>query len=353
MSQVTRCPSCGTRFKVVADQLRISQGWVRCGVCQHVFDAAQDLQNWSSEGTAAPAATAAAAPGGAPAGQDLPKGEPMAAAARQAAGDAPELELELLADAEPEPALTGPAWPQPEAQALPPAEEAAALPQLPARGGLAQPAEVPAALLVQRAQAVAEQAEPDDRREAPVLRRDGPAAAATEPEEPDFMRQARHQAFWHSPAMRGALLLGCVLAGAALALQVMWQQRDALAARQPALAPALRTLCLAAGCRLQPRREIADVVISSSGFQQLPGRSQYQWSLSLENRSAVPVAMPAVELTLTDAQDRPLLRRVILLEPLGAPAQLQGREEWSVNVPVQVQDLPAAVAGYRALVFYP
>ena len=59
------------------------------------------------------------------------------------------------------------------------------------------------------------------------------------------------------------------------------------------------------------------------------------------------------ELTLTDAQDRPLLRRVIDLKPLGAPQQLQARQEWSVNVPVQVQDLGAAVAGYRALVFYP
>ena len=49
MSQVTRCPSCGTRFKVVADQLRISQGWVRCGRCQSVFDASEDLQTVADE----------------------------------------------------------------------------------------------------------------------------------------------------------------------------------------------------------------------------------------------------------------------------------------------------------------
>ena len=49
MSQVTRCPSCGTRFKVVADQLRISQGWVRCGMCQSVFDASQELQSVPDE----------------------------------------------------------------------------------------------------------------------------------------------------------------------------------------------------------------------------------------------------------------------------------------------------------------
>ena len=43
MSQITRCPACGTMFKVVPDQLRISEGWVRCGHCAEVFDAAAHL----------------------------------------------------------------------------------------------------------------------------------------------------------------------------------------------------------------------------------------------------------------------------------------------------------------------
>ncbi|MGH8805141.1 MAG: zinc-ribbon domain-containing protein, partial [Polaromonas sp.] len=29
MSLITRCPACGTMFKVVTDQLKVSQGWVR------------------------------------------------------------------------------------------------------------------------------------------------------------------------------------------------------------------------------------------------------------------------------------------------------------------------------------
>ncbi|MDO4723922.1 MAG: DUF3426 domain-containing protein [Comamonadaceae bacterium] len=43
MPSVTRCPSCETRFKVSADQLHASQGWVRCGRCHHIFDATQHL----------------------------------------------------------------------------------------------------------------------------------------------------------------------------------------------------------------------------------------------------------------------------------------------------------------------
>ena len=44
MSLITRCPACGTMFKVVPDQLRISEGWVRCGHCAEIFDAAAHLQ---------------------------------------------------------------------------------------------------------------------------------------------------------------------------------------------------------------------------------------------------------------------------------------------------------------------
>src|SRR5690606_31421322 len=49
MSLITRCPSCATLFKVVADQLRISDGWVRCGHCKQVFDASQSLQTLAAE----------------------------------------------------------------------------------------------------------------------------------------------------------------------------------------------------------------------------------------------------------------------------------------------------------------
>ena len=39
MGNITQCPQCGTRFRVVPDQLKLSQGWVRCGHCSEVFEA--------------------------------------------------------------------------------------------------------------------------------------------------------------------------------------------------------------------------------------------------------------------------------------------------------------------------
>ena len=51
MSQITRCPACATMFKVAAEQVEVAQGWVRCGCCGEVFDAAQ---HWLSAPAAAP-----------------------------------------------------------------------------------------------------------------------------------------------------------------------------------------------------------------------------------------------------------------------------------------------------------
>lgn len=67
MAMTTRCPHCGTAFKVVADQLRVRNGLVRCGVCTRVFDGHACLVDGPESRPAAPAAsTPAAAPTSSP-----------------------------------------------------------------------------------------------------------------------------------------------------------------------------------------------------------------------------------------------------------------------------------------------
>lgn len=39
MSPIARCPACAMMFRVVAEQLEMAHGWVRCGQCGEVFDA--------------------------------------------------------------------------------------------------------------------------------------------------------------------------------------------------------------------------------------------------------------------------------------------------------------------------
>jgi predicted Zn finger-like uncharacterized protein len=43
MRMITRCPACGTSFRVQADQLAAREGQVRCGQCSTIFDAQATL----------------------------------------------------------------------------------------------------------------------------------------------------------------------------------------------------------------------------------------------------------------------------------------------------------------------
>jgi len=58
MTLATRCTSCTTVFRVVQDQLKVSEGWVRCGRCGEVFNALDGLFDLEAQA----AATAELAP---------------------------------------------------------------------------------------------------------------------------------------------------------------------------------------------------------------------------------------------------------------------------------------------------
>lgn len=49
MSWITRCPACGVTYQVVSDQLKIAQGWLRCGQCRHAFDSTGMALPWPVE----------------------------------------------------------------------------------------------------------------------------------------------------------------------------------------------------------------------------------------------------------------------------------------------------------------
>ncbi|KKW69143.1 hypothetical protein AAV94_01790 [Lampropedia cohaerens] len=57
MNAITRCPTCATKFKVTPEQLRVSEGWVRCGRCNSIFDAQSHLEAGATQAPS-PARTA-------------------------------------------------------------------------------------------------------------------------------------------------------------------------------------------------------------------------------------------------------------------------------------------------------
>ena len=45
MASRTRCPACGSVFRLKGPQLQASGGWARCGVCREAFDASRHLED--------------------------------------------------------------------------------------------------------------------------------------------------------------------------------------------------------------------------------------------------------------------------------------------------------------------
>ena len=170
---------------------------------------------------------------------------------------------------------------------------------------------------------------------------------------PSFVRQAQRRARWNRPWLRFVAWTLLVLLPVLLVLQFLLYQRNPLAAQVPALRPLLVSLCQVAGCSIAAPHNIAMVVVSGSAFNQEAQPGQYRLGLSVRNQSSSIVATPALELTLTDASDQPLVRRIFRPAELGMPAELGPRAEWSGSLPLAVQPLPQPIAGYRMELFYP
>jgi predicted Zn finger-like uncharacterized protein len=418
MSYTTRCPACGTMFKVVPDQLKISDGWVRCGHCADVFDATLYLEAWVP-------------PTPAPVPPPLPEPEPtrvpvpepvaesrMRDAAPEAAWAPVAAEFSSPDELVPEPSWTAeeraveaPSTrlapsPEPEvaahtgelsdwlvspesasdgrelepiAKAVPgfapvPALLASDPPALPAAAAdkPAQPEPEPEPDFqaeLERFAAVSSGAVRLISADASSLEPGVSEPAFTEPDadgalhdgdgdlhddEPGFVRQAKQRAFWRSPGVRAALGVLTLFLSVLLAAQWALHERDQLAASHPDLAPLLARLCEPLGCEVGPVRRIDAVEIDSSTLVRRLGNF-YSFDLVLKNTAAMPVAVPALELSLTDTRDSVIARRVFLPEELpDTPRLLPAQSTLSVSLRLSIADGGAVpMAGYRALVFYP
>lgn len=368
MSMITGCPACGTMFKVVADQLKISEGWVRCGCCGEVFDATQSLRPDAGPVPAtpgpAPAPPAATAAGTGPVSMakllavpvsPSPSEAPAAGRSGRPAGQDPRSDPQAGPHPKPSP---GPATKQPLDTQSGSAPEPSVAP-----AGVAMAAELPGSASGQSWDS--EPAAAAFRSDEPMREQEdegGSLAEAPDSEpgsgldEVSFVRQARRQAFWRRPLVRLALLLAALALAGVLALQLAVHDRDRLAQAQPRLRPLLEQVCSRLGCSVTAPRRIDAIVIDSSGFTRLRP-DVYRLSFTIKNQSPLPVATPALQLTLTDSGEQAVLQRVLLPRELGAaPATIGPATAWSSSVALGVDAAggdASRIAGYRLLAFYP
>jgi hypothetical protein len=136
-----------------------------------------------------------------------------------------------------------------------------------------------------------------------------------------------------------------------LCVQALVFFKDELVARIPATRPMLEFLCVPAVCVLAPLRRWNGIVIQSASL--VRGDAGYTLNVSLRNAVDVPLAMTAIELTLTDEQDRAVMRRVLYPADLAAPLALAAGQIWAQAFTVEPSTLTSEIAGYRLVSFYP
>lgn len=299
---LTRCPHCQTRFRVTPEQLKARQGQVRCGACQGVFNA---LDTLADEPAPAPLPAVAA-----PEPPDTTDDAPAAATAETAD--------------------------------TPPAEESR-----PWRDGESVADAAESAPLAEATPAPPVEAPPAVPAETPTPPAEAPAADVVAPSQP-----------WDAPPprpRRWPWALGALLLLALAALQFLFIFRVELAVLTPALRPALAAGCELLGCALPRPRKPELIGIDTSDLVPA-GPEHLLLTATLKNRAPFDQEYPHLELTLTDARDAALARKVLapadyLPDDRPAPAGFAARSELAVRLTVAADGVPAA--GYRLYLFYP
>ena len=418
MALATRCPHCQTAFRVASDQLKLRAGLVRCGTCKQIFNGIENLLRPDEDIPAALAGPARPQPsipllGAQDESLPLPRGETTGFDDLIGEVDSPH----QLQDAGPvAPAGSSdalwaaldvfPPLPEPPADTAPDTSEPAESGNGDGDGDGTGAANAATAAAVAANDTVADEAgniagrdQPDEATDA--LFGDAPdsrfddrfdqtvenasvlpgllRAARIDPDEdvtlpmralpklapvlpeppaevPDFLaRERREQRAQRVP--RPALWCIGVLLALLLAGQLVYAARIPIAANFPHTRATLDAACRMLGCLIGLPMQIESVSIESSEFQPVPNRrDQFMLGVVLRNRSTTVEAWPAIELSLNDASDRTVGRRVILPREYLPPGLTTARgfsagSEQQLKLYFDLARLPAS--GYRVYLFYP
>ena len=258
MSLIATCPGCDTMFRVVADQLKLHNGKVRCGVCGHVFNAAECIAFVPDEAIttrqiSAPAVSLAVTP--------------------------PSLEIEPTA--------------------VPPAE-----------GSFSQ-----ADQLVKDSVSTDEEKAKQALISEKALEPESPVTTLTEPSQPPLLAEAfLARESDKTDATRRMIRLafyGSVLALLGFLLQASFWWRNELAVAVPLSRPWLEAGCQFLGCKLELPAHGEQLMLEMLQMTELQQKKLFQVRATVRNLSQLPQRAPHLELTLTSANGVPVIRRLL------------------------------------------
>ena len=301
--QITQCPECHTAFKVSPEHLAVANGWVRCGRCGGVFEALLHLE--SDDASEVAIAHEQNALGADTAAQ--------AVLSRSAENTDTDADKPTRAKRE---TATG-STTQPAASDIDAFHDSLL-------------SFVPGSLRTNKSSTN----DPNAHANAKVA-----ATAASNSE------QVSTRPVW-------LWLLAALLTLTGLLQLVLWN-RHVLVAQEPALQGLIEGLCAPIGCEWHWPQTLEAVQIENSSFTE-NADGTYRLQLRLKNTQHHAVAMPLLELTLTDERDEVVLRRVFQPQELGLkdhmPALRDARSTLNFDLD---ENLKPRVMGFRALIFYP
>lgn len=330
MSWATRCPTCATVFRVTPDQLRVSEGHVRCGRCDTVFNAQAQLFDLES-GEPLPAVS-------------TPLGA-TAAAPQDVAPSAPTAEND--------------AWAEPSDLSPPEADTPATADNEPVWAELTQGERAHDHLTTDREEPALATWAPDEAAARMRSLLGEPVSTATPPA---FAGDEHQPPLGPSPLFRSldeskspvkSRRLGFGLAFAllvfALPVQWAWLTSDELRARWPGVEALWLQAC--GGCAPVALRRLDGVVVAASSLQPTPQGQAYHLKVRVLNQGPWPVTPPWLDLALSDLDGKPLLRRSLGPDELGVKvARLSPGEQLEFEATFSLE---GRLNGYEVGIFQP
>ncbi|TDR73509.1 DUF3426 domain-containing protein [Paludibacterium purpuratum] len=374
MTKTTQCPACQTRFKVSDTQLTAAKGLVRCGRCAHVFNAIDRL--------IAPAQAAAVAPPPSPP-VATPPTPPVSP--EQSVADIDDFELEVpdfdpMTASLPEPPQTDPvdagapsladveAFQQALNQALhqqptvsapigdPFAEDDAEYEPQATISPIVDDDEVPAIFDSRRI--VHPQEEVPHAPEAQIVAppEPEPAEEAAPPFDPALGSEASPRKR-PNPFVTVLVLLASFFALLLLAGQLIYINRTLITAQAPEARPMFERVCKQFGCTVPYSTDQEYIRTEWSELSFVPEHANLvQLSATLKNHAPYPQAFPMLEVTLKDADNQVLIRKVFTPREYLKPdsqklKRFDARSEEKIVMRFDVGKVHAQ--GYSLYWFYP
>jgi predicted Zn finger-like uncharacterized protein len=189
------------------------------------------------------------------------------------------------------------------------------------------------------------------------------------PSEPDFVTPASPSAIeditasspFEMPArakkpFSWGLFATALLLLLAAALQSIYFLRTSIAASYPQFRPILSQACAVLGCTVPLPQVLALITIDDSDMQENGDYTGvFNFTSKLNNKAYFSQTYPNIEITLTDTNDQPVLRRNITPKeylPIDTDitAGMTANQEIAIQLPLSTVDI--AVAGYRVQLTY-